>query len=150
MKQLPPLNREGLLTLVSVSAETECWNWKLSLDKDGYPQWSAMYRRLGTNRAHRVFYTLLKGPIPEGLELDHTCKNRMCVNPAHLDPVTSKVNSERGGNFGREQTHCMRGHEFSPENTYVFPPGTRHAGQRLCRECNRIRTRRNRPRRSYF
>ncbi len=122
----------------------DCWEWTLGTDKDGYAT-SDIARQYfdGTNRVHRILYSLLVAPIPPGLELDHTCKNRLCVNPEHMEPVTRKVNAERSGNAKREQTHCVRGHEFTAENTYIFPPSSSHAGQRLCKECNRIRTRRN-------
>lgn len=71
----------------------DCWQWTGSLfQSTGYAQtWAD-----GTNRlAHRVLYELLVGPIPVGLQLDHLCRNRSCVNPAHLEPVTAKVNMQR-------------------------------------------------------
>lgn len=74
---------------------TPCWTWKLSLDGNGYAQmWDR--RRRTIRRAHRIFYELIVGPIPRGLFLDHLCRNRDCVNPDHLEPVTNLVNSRRG------------------------------------------------------
>nr|WP_157095381.1 HNH endonuclease [Hoyosella altamirensis] len=84
-------------------------------------------------RAHRWAYIQLISDIPDGLQLDHLCRVRACVNPWHLEPVTPYVNWERGNSpvrANRDKTHCKQGHEFIPENTYVNP-----AGSRICREC---------------
>ena len=124
--------------------ENGCWIWPWGKDKDGYAINTHAYEIIGTSRVHRALYMLLVGDISVGLELDHECKNRACVNPAHMRPVTSKQNKENANNFERNKTHCIRGHEFTEENTYVFPSDSSHAGERLCKECNRIRARRAR------
>lgn len=117
-----------------------CWLWTAAKGKGGYGNFGVTPRK--TAYAHRFAYELMVGAIPEGLQLDHLCRNKACVNPAHLEPVTCKENLERGVNVGaagarlqREKTHCAHGHEFTPENTH------RYRGQRVCRECSRINAR---------
>lgn len=85
-----------------------------------------------TNRmllAHRVSYEIANGPIPDGMVLDHLCRNPACVNPAHLDAVPQRENVRRG--FHGSKTHCLRGHPLSGENLI-----TRKTGGRVCRACN--------------
>ena len=92
--------------------------------------------------AHRVSYELTKGPIPRGLQLDHLCCNRACINPDHLEPVTRSENVRRGETprrvreFWASVTHCKYGHKFTVENTYI-----RRNGRRSCRACRRVGSR---------
>lgn len=123
-----------------------CWIWTKKLHRAGYgllnikgPRgWKWKY-------AHRYAYETSVGPVPEGLELDHKCRNRCCVNPAHLEPVTHQENCRRGdaGKPSAEQkrllTHCINGHEFSTENTFIYL-----GKYRMCRACGRERMRRRR------
>lgn len=109
-----------------------CWEWTGFCRPPygyGYVRYQGHIRFI-----HRVTYVILVGPIPEGLELDHLCRFTSCCNPAHLEPVTHKVNSERGRNATK--THCSNQHEFSGENFYV-----NGRGERVCRLCARDRSR---------
>jgi hypothetical protein len=107
-----------------------CWEWRGSRLVSGY---GLLVNADGSLLAHRVVYELLVGPIPDGMELDHLCRNPSCVRPSHLEPVTHAENTRRG-NAGKHQasrTHCPQGHEYTAENTYV------HNGRRNCRACRR-------------
>jgi hypothetical protein len=114
-----------------------CWPWQRPLSRNGYGIFSIRGKHLP---AHRFAYELLVGPIPEGLEIDHLCRVRHCVNPAHLEPVTPQVNALRGnGAAGRNarKTSCRNGHLYSAENTWLD-----HRGHRYCRICLRENHRR--------
>lgn len=116
--------------------ENGCWIWQLHITKQGYGADSFNNYPVP---AHRTMYEKYKGPIPKGLQLDHLCRVRNCVNPDHLEPVTGKENVLRGEGFAAvnaKKTHCIHGHEFDEENTYHFKSnGTWH---RMCRNCCRI------------
>lgn len=114
--------------------ETGCWEW-IGLRARGYGVYEMRGRAV---RAHRVSWTICRGPIAEYLTLDHLCRNRACVNPMHLEAVSNKVNILRGESFSAEnarKTHCPRGHEYTPENTMI------RNGKRNCRECVRAQHR---------
>lgn len=113
-----------------------CWLWLGALHPTaGYGRIRLAGRGAPTVPAHRVAYELLVGPIPDGLVLDHLCRNRGCVNPAHLEPVTNGENVRRGVSFStanRRKTHCPKGHPYDAANTYLV------RGQwRACRTCRR-------------
>ena len=116
-----------------------CWWWTAGtyMERGGYGQFHLDADHPSV-KAHRYSYELLVGPIPEGLVIDHLCLNPLCVNPAHMEVVTLAENSRRGfapeAQRRRTKTHCIRGHEFTPENTYL--EGGRW---RKCRACRRVR-----------
>lgn len=112
-----------------------CWVWTGHVSrKTGYGQGSPRGERAGS-LAHRLSYEAFVGPIPQGMTLDHACRNRPCVNPEHLEPVTSKENVLRG--IGRSAVNarrrfCVAGHPLSGDNLY-----TRPNSHRACRACRR-------------
>lgn len=123
-----------------------CWLWTGELHYKGYGR-----LRVGRKRArdavangksafaHRLSYEMYIGPIPDGLVIDHKCRQRCCVNPWHLEPVTNQENCKRGntGKHLSERTHCPKGHPYSGDNLYIY---TRKSGSknRMCRTCLRI------------
>lgn len=124
------------LSHVQLSSGNSCWTWNGDLDRHGYGRFFAA--EFKTRSAHRIGYMLLVGPIPDGLTLDHLCRNTRCVNPDHLEPVTQRVNNARSMSPSAQhacKTHCDTGHEFTPENTYTYVRGGRRV--RSCRTCNR-------------
>lgn len=112
-----------------------CWTWTAQINNQGYAVLGVASRPAA---AHRFAYQLLVGPIPEGLHLDHLCRNRGCVNPSHLEPVTCRENLLRGNTHAAmnvAKTHCPHGHEYTTENTGTYK------GSRYCRTCGRLRAR---------
>ena len=96
---------------------SECWIWQLSLDPDGYGHYRIGSRKDGTRRremAHRWAYERFVRKIPGMLTIDHLCRNRDCVNPSHLEPVSSAVNTKRGARANA--THCKKGHPLGFRN----------------------------------
>lgn len=103
-----------------------CRVWEGYLGPKGY----GLYTMNGVrDYAHRQSYRWFVGPIPDGLHIDHLCRNHGCVEPTHLEPVTPKVNAERGEKATK--THCVNDHEFTEANAYIAPDN----GTRKCRTC---------------
>lgn len=99
-----------------------CWLWTGFTHK-GYGKFRCS--GVQTHRAHRISYMLARGEISSGLELDHLCKEKSCVQPEHLDPIDHAEHMRRTGGPNRGKTHCKRGHAFDEGNTYVYPDGHR-------------------------
>jgi HNH endonuclease len=120
--------------------ETGCVVWLSTLLKNGYGRVSIEGKQ---RLAHVVAYETFVGPIPPGMELDHVCRVRCCINPDHLEPVTRKENVLRGnaGRLRRKQTLCRRGHDLSADNVYIKPNGNR-----CCKLCRSLTKRRYRDR----
>ena len=124
----------ALLRLMScIGDPSQCW----VLPSQANPMRYATVRINGrATTAHRAMYQILVGPIPDGLQLDHLCRNRSCFNPKHLEPVTCQENLLRGHTHAAansKKTHCRRGHAYDATNTILIATG------RACRECGRIR-----------
>lgn len=147
LKKLPrPTLEQRLLSKTDRSGN--CWVWLGSKLKSGYGQIGVqgatpdLYR---PRMVHRVSYEIFVGPIPDGLEIDHLCRNTSCLNPDHLEAVTPAVNMGRGmspNHVIRRSGYCSAGHEMTPENTYLNKNGI----WRRCRECTLEGNRRRRKR----
>lgn len=109
----------------NVDKQVSCWVYKGRKDVYGY---GAVYIKPKTWKAHRFAYEQVKGKIPEGLVLDHLCRNNICVNPEHLEPKTIVENARR--NYQQLKTYCPSGHKYSKENTHLDRKGARR-----CRIC---------------
>lgn len=122
----------------------DCWTWTASVTVNGgYGQFRVRPRTL---RAHIVAWTLLVGPVPDGLVLDHLCRTPRCVNPAHLEPVTLAENTRRGMSPAAvtvRLNRCSRGHALTDANTI-----RKADGRRQCRACDNAGQRRRHARRA--
>lgn len=140
MGRPPTPERERFMAAVMPVPESGCWLWLGTLQPDGYGKFQKKKScgRWTAAIAHRVAYEHFVGTIPAGLEIDHLCRVKCCVNPTHLEAVTSRTNQERAENWIYMQghkIHCRHGHEFDARNTY------RWGGSRYCRTCNRAAAR---------
>lgn len=119
--------------LHSVDAVSGCWNWKGSRVK-GYGRFNVADFEHEQILAHRWSYGYFVGPIPDGLSIDHLCRNRRCCNPSHLEPVTHRENNIRTLPYRKIATDeaCKHGHPWTTESTYIGPGG--HRDCRICRQ----------------
>lgn len=113
----PDLLPEKLAARIVVD-DNGCWMWQGAKTRKGYGM-------TGSRPAHRITYTLLVGPIPSGLQIDHLCRVPGCCNPEHLEPVTALENNRRAPGWLGNKTHCKHGHPFAGENLRFTPEGYR-------------------------
>jgi hypothetical protein len=132
---------EKFWTKVDRRGPTECWPWIGARESNGYGQLQMKSnKRTRYLMAHRVAYELQIGRIPDGLVIDHLCRNRVCVNASHLEPVTSLVNIQRGTRG--PSANCIHGHPFSGENLMIQT--WRGRSRPRCRTCRRAEDARRR------
>lgn len=133
------VNKNGAMPAQGI-APGACWEWTGAITSWGYGQFRPDYPDYKVcSVVHRYSYELHVGPIPNGFQVDHLCRNRKCVNPSHLEAVTQLENIRRGfsqATINRLRTHCPKRHPYSAANTYIAPKGGRY-----CRECARQRSR---------
>lgn len=129
--KLDPIDRLVMNTQVSETgfySDTPCIEWTGRVDEKGYGRFYADGKH---RKAHRYLYEKLVEPVPDGLELDHLCRNRCCVNLDHLEAVTHEQNMSRGAHAMKQV--CARGHPYEGDNIYYRPNGR----GRACKECRR-------------
>ena len=140
-----PLDPSECAALVA----SDRWTTKVRQDESGCVVWTAGkdskgYGTIGPWKAHRVAWVAAHGrDVPDGLTIDHLCRNRACVNPDHLEPVTSRINTLRGNTLAAaqaQQTHCKNGHPLEGDN--LLPADLLLRGKRQCRACGKERARR--------
>lgn len=139
MKRSYQLNRAEqarLMRLIRINTDTGCWEWTGRLNSNGYA-----FAQRGPGFPPRVVHRIMwehahNEPVPHGMQLDHLCRVRNCVNPDHFEVVTASENTMRQQHYNRLKTECKKGHEYTPENTY-----TTTDGKRVCRACTRERDR---------
>lgn len=127
--------RERFVTKIDFGESNDnCWLWDAGKTTAGY---GIFWNGTTMQAAHIFSYQMFRGPVPEGLQLDHLCRVRHCVNPQHLEPVTQMENMRRGmtWEFNRRKTQCPRGHLYTSDNLINAA-----SGKRRCKACERERS----------
>ena len=139
---------ERVMTRVSPEPMSGCWLWVGWTDDKGYGRIKFGSRKGA--RVHRVLFEQIRGPVPVGKELDHLCRVRCCLNPAHLEPVTHAENCRRGngGHQYRDRITCGRGHALDEANTHWLQIPGKANSIRRCRICGRDKMREYRAKRA--
>ena len=119
---------------ITINPDSGCWEWTGPRNSNGYG-----WGQKGPGQPKRVMHRIMweahhNAPVPDGLQLDHLCRNRICCNPQHLEPVSNAENTNRQDHANRRKTHCPQGHEYNDENTMLTK-----RGRRVCRVCERAR-----------
>lgn len=134
---LPPnMQTKIAVELCAYSDLSFCWAWTGALNSRGYGCFAIKGK---SQLSHRVAYSMLVGPIPDGMEVDHLCRNKRCCNPAHLEAVTRLVNQRRSEPASK--THCIHGHPLAGDNLRVVQK--KDGIRRICRVCVIDTSRRN-------
>jgi len=120
-----------------IKVENDCWVWQGQQTPNGYGK-----HRVGPGKRERVIHRILwehykNQKVPENLQLDHLCRNRLCCNPDHFEAVTGSENTKRQDHANRKKDKCPKGHEYNEENTR-----NTSSGRRVCRQCDRDRQKR--------
>jgi hypothetical protein len=125
-------------TKFDIDADSHCWNWNAGVSSNGYGIFNWKQKQW---RSHRFMYWLTYGFVPSRADtkevIDHICNNRKCCNPAHLRVLTDRENIARSPDWLGHKTHCPRGHEYTPDNTYTSSTG-KWIG-RQCKTCVKAR-----------
>lgn len=151
----PPRTPDQMAAVIqarSAEMSSGCREWRGRVINSGYGRLTWKRDGLPIERgAHRIAYILAVGEIPDGMQIDHLCRNRICVNPEHLEVVTARENIMRAPHSlaaqNHKKTHCPQGHPYSAENTTIYLRDGRFPG-RLCKTCQRSAASRNRARRT--
>ena len=126
---------ERFFKLIKIDQISGCWNWCGYLNSNGYGKLGI---KMKTHYSHRISYFIFKGEIPEGLVVDHKCRNRSCVNPDHLRAVTRRTNTIENSSsmaaIHSRKKECLRGHPLSGTNLRI-----RKNGSRICIACHQMR-----------
>lgn len=134
----PKLGYPNNLLTGYLESKNGCWIWEGKPNNSGYGSVYTTYKR--QELAHRAMYEYKIDKIPDNLELDHLCRNRLCINPEHLEPVTSLENNRRARIANGLDVKCKRGHLRQDDNWYYHPDGSRE-----CLKCRRIREHKRNP-----